>query len=1168
MSTDTKLNQKLEFKPTREQALAMSHQGSDLLISAGAGSGKTATLTDRIVSRICNMGADISRMLVVTYTKDAANELKVRIAKKLSERLKKEPKNPHLCSQIVKVTSADISTIHSFCLKCLRPYFDRLQLDSDFRIGEESELAVIRQEAITEVLDRFYEADTTDPDFLLVSDCYSDYTDDTTLDASLLELYNKLISCADGLEILLKPANENEEFLCSAYGQVLLTRVTRIVKHFLPLVSELFTVISADEANTKYFDTFEELYNILTRLNNALNNPSYEKIKGILSDYTAKRIKGGRSKAVPTVDTEYLSYIKEDIADELKDLRDNYFYSDKEAIKSTIKQNERICKSIYKVLKEYENEYKAKKRKYSLCDFNDLERYTLELFYDEHGDISPIAREIAQRYDELYIDEYQDVNSIQDRIFTAISRNNRFMVGDIKQSIYGFRSAEPELFSGYRDSFAPYEEARKGEGRTIFMSDNFRCDPSVIKLTNHISDYMFFNSCGFNYVIGDRLKNAKLQGDNHQPQNAELCIIDKSSISEESHLNELDPQPEFVAQEIKRLLDNGHLPSGEKIEPRHIAILLRKSVGSIEKYIDALNRYGIKNEYVQEISFYEKPHILLMLCILNSIDNPSKDVYLAGAMHSHIWGFSLEELVKIKRFSPKEYSLYSALKNYGGDKELREKIDTLLQKLDIFRQDIRKMSAEEAISYVMNETGFLSSCKEDERRDIIKLYNIARGYEQGSYKGLYSFLRYIDNVASERGVNETVSDDPQNSVKIITMHKSKGLEYEICFLCDTDKAFSKKSYTSPLLFHRSLGICGYVSREGGIVKYNNILRRCASLAIKESELEESERLLYVAMTRARSKLYITAAMTKQEEKRKRHARLYEVSDEYTLYSYNNHIDMVLGACTNPLDFLDVRIVKEDDIPPYERVLDKQNEIDPERVQEIEDVLKDRLDFEYKYGYLEKIPSKLSISTLYPQILDSDENDEYIKSYSLDSLPSFVEKKETLITGADRGTATHVFLQFCDFENLQKHGVECELKRLLDNTFISKNFGEIVNKEHIEGFISSELMGEFLNAKQLIREFRFNVMLNACEFSDDERLKNEQVLVQGVTDCIYENEAGELILVDYKTDKVTTDNYVSVLTSRHKMQLTYYKKACEMMFERPISKVLIYSVPLAKTVEVE
>ncbi len=1159
--------EKIEFSPTKEQKLAIKHQGSDLLISAGAGSGKTATLTDRIVNRICQ-GHDISRMLVVTFTNDAANELKTRIAKKLSEKLSLDPSNPHLCSQIVKVTSADISTIHSFCLKCLRPYFDKLQLDSDFRIGEENELNVIRLEAMNEVIDSFYEDEEINEDFLLVSDCYSEYTNEDALPTSLLALYNKLSGSSKGLEVLLESDKSSVDFLETKYGQVLLRKLSRIVKRFLPITKELFNVIASDDGNKKFFDLFEEYVNILERLENALLNPSYMLIKSIFESYVGKRIAGGRSKKQPSVDIDLVNCIREDLTKELKNLKENYFYSDDKTIASTIEQNERICKAIYNILTLYDSEYKAKKRKYSLCDFNDLERYTLKLFYNEDGSYSAIAREISLKYDELYIDEYQDVNSVQDNIFKAISNNNRFMVGDIKQSIYGFRSAEPELFSNYRDSFSEYSNASEGEGRTIFMSDNFRCDPSVIQMANHLSDYMFLNTRGFTYVSGDRLKCSKRLPDSFNGQNAELCIIDSSDIDEDSHLNGLDPQAEFVAQEIKRLLENGTLPNGDRIEPRHIAILLRKSYHRIENYIEALNKYNIKNEYIQEISFFEKPHILLLLCILNSIDNPSKDVYLAGAMHSQIWGFTLEELVKIKNYSPKEYSLFSALKNYGDDQSLTEKIAELLNKLKEYANEIRKLSAQEAISYVINETGFISSCNKEERLDVIKLYNMARGYESSSYKGLYSFLRYIEDVASKQGINETVTSDPTNSVKIITMHKSKGLEYEICFICDADNAFSRQSYSSPMLYHRDLGICGYISRQGGIVKYDNILRKCATLAIKESELEESLRLLYVAMTRARSKLYITANLNKHKEKRARHEKLAPYTDEYTLYSYGNHIDIILGACTTPLSFLDIKIITGNDIYELKNEEKAAPCVDKSKVEKIKSILEDRFNFEYKYDYLEKIPSKLSISTLYPQILDNDENSEYTYSYSIDTVPKFALDKRDNVSGADRGTATHVFLQFCDFENLKKHGVECELKRLLDNSFISKSVGDIIIKEHIESFITSQLMTDFLNAKNIIREFRFNVMLNASEFTSDERLKDETVLVQGVTDCIYENSDGELILVDYKTDKVTEENYISELTRKHTTQLTYYKKACEMMFERPISKVLIYSVPLAKTVEIE
>ena len=1157
-----------DFSPTAAQATAMAHSGTDLIISAGAGSGKTATLTDRIVNRIADGGMDISRMLVVTYTKDAANELKVRIAKKLSKRLKKDPSNHHISSQIVKLNNADISTIHSFCLKCIRPYFDKLGLDSDFRIGEESELVLLRQDAMTRVIDRFYEAEEIDPDFLLVADCYSEYTSEDALRDELLALYSKLSSCARGLEILRDEVSFGEEFLHSAYGEVLVRKVSELVKHFKEPVTELYSEICADNANAKFFDVFKELADIIERLENALKSPTYEGIKAILNSYTAARVKGGRSKTDPTVDTEYVGYIRADLVAKIKELRDEYFYADKGAIDSTITQNRKICVALYKVLKEYEAEYTNEKRLHSLCDFNDLERYTLRLFYDGNGHISPLAEDVSQRYDELYIDEYQDVNSVQDKIFTAIARNNRFMVGDIKQSIYGFRSAEPELFSGYRDSFVPYGEETDGEvlGKTIFMSDNFRCDESIINATNHVSDYMFLNSHGFKYVTDDRLKHAKLHPENFKPQNAELCLIDRSSISDESFLNEIDPQPEFVAQEIKRLLDSGYLPSGEKVEPRHIAILLKKSAHKIERYIDALNKYGINNEYKKEVRFFDKPRILLLLCILNSVDNPTRDVYLAGALHSGIWGFTLEELVKIKRSAPKGSNLFTALLEYQGEVELCKKVRELLSTLNRLNLGIRKMSSEDAISFIMNETGYLSACNAEERRDAIKLYNLARGYEQGTYKGLYSFLRYIDDVAAKNGIEETVSSDPDNSVKILTMHKSKGLEYEICFLCDTDKPLSKRSYTAPILFHRNLGVCGYVSREGGIVKYDNILRKCASLAIKDGETEEAMRLLYVAMTRARSKLYITASLLKQAEKRAKYARLSHLTDEYSLYSCNSHMDMLLGAFAHPVDFLDVRIVKEDDIYEHD-AKDSTQAVAAEADSEAVEILKERLNFQYSYSHLEKLPAKLSISTLYPGVLDDEENSEHQKRYTIESLPKFASRDEQ-VTGADRGTATHVFLQFCDFESLVKNGFEHELNRLLENAYISSSVGKIIQREHIEKFISSEMIGELLRAKRLIREFRFNVMLPATEFSEDERLRTENILVQGVTDCIYENEDGEFILGDYKTDRVTDENYEAELKRKHTTQLSYYKKACEMMFERPISHVLIYSVPLAKTVEIK
>ncbi len=1181
-----KEKKKKEIVPTDEQVDAVKHTGSDLLLSAGAGSGKTATLTDRIVKRITEDEVDISSMLVVTFTKDAANELKTRIANKLSSQLQKDPNSSWLRSQFVKVTSADISTIHSFCFKCIRPYFDKFNLDGDVRIGETNELDLLKNEAMNEVLDEFYEADVIDPDFLLAVDCCSSYTDESTLPTVLRELHDKdLSSCADGIDILLRKHVPGTEFFHTPHGQALLRYVTRIVNHFSPLIEAFYEEAISDENNTKYVKCLSALNQTYSELALCLENPSYMKVKSILNSYKPADARGGSTKAAPTFkDIAFLDEVRKDAHKKLIHLRDEYFYSDNSTIDAVFEQNEKICFAIYKVLKAYKDAYQEKKRKHALCDFDDLEKFTLELFY-KNGEISDIAREISRNYKDIYIDEYQDVNSVQDKIFKAITNNNRFMVGDIKQSIYGFRAAEPELFSAYRDTFLPYKERVSGQGATIFMSDNFRCDPDIIDLTNYMSDYMFENSFGFTYEKeGDKLKPSKdheeYDDDGNlkpfNPQKVELCIIDKSKIDEDSFLKKETAQAEFVAQEIRRLLDNGYLPNGDKVEEKHIAILLRKmNPGHGQKYIDALNKYGIKHEYRQEVSFFEKPHIILLISLLNVLDNPSKDVYLTAALHSCIWDFSLEELIKIKRFSKDKGNLYSALKHYKDDSDvdLKDKVTEFLAELDSLRKGIDKMNSYEIISYIMNKKSFISFCDKNMRHDVIKLYNIARAYEQGTFKGLYSFLRHVDDISAKGGLEEAVTSDPENSVRILTMHKSKGLEYEICFLGDLEKDYFKGIRVKPVLFHREIGICGYVSRDGGVVKYDNLLRKCIDLALHDERKEEAMRLLYVAMTRARSKLYLTATFDNLSKKKEGTCLYDRMATPYLIYSNTSHADMLMNARPYLYPFLDERPNVTESIynfEPHQELEDQEVTVSQE---DIEKILAKRFSFKYDYSHLEEIPSKLSISTLRPVAAEGENQDTMNnelapakKKFSIDHLPSFDLKKKPDATGAERGTATHVFLQFCDFKKLKDNGFDTELKRLVDEHFISPAMAQLVSKKHIEAFKNKPgLIDELLNAKKVIREFRFNLFLPAKEFFGNKAITDERVLVQGVVDCLYKNAQGEFILVDYKTDQETDENE---LVSRHRTQLTYYKRACEEMFKCKISKVQIYSVTLGKTINIE
>ncbi|MBO5287238.1 MAG: helicase-exonuclease AddAB subunit AddA [Clostridia bacterium] len=1156
--TAVKKENKPKFTPIQESAIA--HEGSDLLISAGAGSGKTATLTERIVRRVID-GKDISRMLVVTYTKDASNELKVRIAKKLAEKLKEKPNDPHLMSQLVRVTSADISTIHSFCLKTIRPYFDKLSIDSDFKIGEESEIAIIKNEAMAEVIDSYYEDESIDNDFRLVSNCYSEFTNENALGEQLISLYNKLISTSDSIETLITSKRLEGDFINSDFGQVILKQINMVIDHYVPLYERCIDMINDDGelAQVKFLDAYASDLDYIKRLKGALQKGTYQQICSLVKSFKAVALT--RHKYDGALDVDFLKATRDKFKTELNKLSSGYLYVDDDTIKAVIEQNNKICGAIYRILKKFEVEFQAKKRAHSLCDFNDLERLTLKLLYNEDGTPSVIAKEVSSRYDELYIDEYQDNNSVQDKIFRAISRGNRFMVGDIKQSIYRFRSAEPEIFSSYRQDFTKPDSA----GRALFMSNNFRCDENIIDFTNIVSDCMFKHSYGFDYQGDDKLIFSKKYDCDITPQATEICLIDTNEL--ESDVKETI-QAEFVAKKIKSLLDSGTLPDGRRIKRSDIAILLKTVTRHIGKYIDALDKYGITSEYVQESSFFEKPHILLMLCILNAIDNPSRDTYLAGALRSRIFGFSLEDLIRVRKNTERDISFYSSLLTYSKKGKTKERIDDFLKKLNTYKREISKMASHEAISYIMNETGFISKCNYNERHDLIRLYNIARQFERNSFKGLYSFLRHVDNLSANGG-KEAVSEDPYDSVKIMSMHKSKGLEYEICFLCDLEGQFNLMDSQEPILFERNLGITGYVSLDDGLIQYNNVLRKCTSLALRHATSEEQMRLLYVAMTRARSKLYLVANVKEPQVAYEKYLKNYEFISPLTVYSAKSHIEYVMMATPIPHRSFDIQYIDASTLEAYDRVVSNDaKEINEEQVDSIYHMLKSRFEFDYRYKYLEKIPSKLSVSRLYPEVLDNEENDEIKVDFDLESVPVFLSGGKSKITGAQRGTATHVFMQFCDFNRLVELGYDVELKRLVDNSFISKEVAEIINREHIEKFIRSDLLRELLSSKRLLREFRFNVMLDAKEFTTDERLNDEKVLVQGVTDCIYENEQGELVLVDYKTDFVTEDNYRTVLLERHSNQLSYYKRACDLMFDKPISKVVIYSVPLAKEIEVE
>lgn len=1150
---------------TPSQRTAIEYNYGDLLVSAAAGSGKTATMTQRITEKIIS-GTDISKILAVTFTKESANELKSRICASLSKILKENPKNERIASQLIKASGADISTIDSFCLKIVRPNFDKLGIDGNFRICDSNEADVLMREAMDEVLDTFYESDKENSDFLLVSDSFSSFSSENELGDQLMSLYRKLISTPDSINTLIKDDDSDCDFMKSKYGAVLIKYTERFLDYYKSVYEFATEEISAANEKFKvgYLPTFEKDLDIINRLKSEIRTSGYDELCCIFASYTPEKL------AILRGCPENLDRIKKarkDFCDEFAVIKSEYFSSSSGDIKYAAVQNKKICHAIYDILSMFEKEFQSKKRAHSVCDFNDIERFALRLLYDENGNVSSIANDIASKYDEICIDEYQDTNSVQDKIFKAISRNNRFMVGDIKQSIYRFRSAEPEIFAAYRNNFKAIganeksESNPNGAGRSLFMSENFRCDKGVINFVNLVSDYTFTNSDGIPYNESDRLIFSKKVPNNHVHLNSEIYLVEKQ--------NENITEEDFVASKIKDLLAKSELENGKKIKPSDIAILIRNFSTSSPKYIDALKRYGIPTKYCGNDSFFEKSEVLLILCILNSVDNPSRDIYLAGALRSAVFGFTMEEIIALRKGISGQVSLYNAVVKYTEfpkSDPVYEKCTNFLSKMKEYRQAARKLPSDALIIYIYNDIGILSACNADERKNLLKFYDVARKYEGTSFKGLYPFLKYVEKISA----NESKEDfgSSEDSVRIMSIHASKGLEFEVCFICNTSSPFNNANKTSPIIFNKNLGIAGYVSREDGTVKFNTIMRKCASLAVEMAEREELLRVLYVAMTRARTKLCITASLSKPHEKLLNAHYGRKFTSPYSIYSASSYIEWILGAAAFPQDFFDTFIINsESESEKESETTDNAKEAySNAEVEKYRKIFEERFDFKYKYDYLEKIPSKLSISKLEPTILDGTENDTIeLKDVSLNDAPSFIASK-TESNAALKGTATHIFMQFCDFDLLNKKGVEAEMERLVEKAFISESTASLVNMSHIEKFAHSPLFFDIMKAKKVLREFRFNIMLNASEFSEDRRLEDEKVLVQGVCDCIYEDENSNLVLVDYKTDRVTEQNYENVLKERHSMQLLYYKKACEMMFEKPVSKVLIYSVPLAKTVE--
>ncbi|MBQ9777936.1 MAG: UvrD-helicase domain-containing protein, partial [Clostridia bacterium] len=1073
---------------TAAQQSAINERKKTLLVSAAAGSGKTAVLTERIITSLIDKEApaDISRILVVTFTRAAASELRTRISAALSEALSADPENERLARQLVLLGSASISTIDSFYLNIVREHFAEAGFPPAFRPADENELLPLRRELMNDTVDRMYKQEEH---FYMVDNIFADIRRENVLCEALLEVRDSLMRYPEGIDILLRSATELENGvdtpLSTPWGKVWCDEVRRLAETGRALVGEALSLIEAEPHAPlllqKYGAAYNELLQRCREITERLERADYS---GVCEALLAPFVCAFTSKKLPEcgdIIPMLAGAFKQFKTDWPKRAKTIAVFSAKE-IAETATESAQAMRVLHKTLSTFESEYFAAKMQREIAEFSDVSRAAYHLLVNADGTPTALAREIAASFDSIYIDEYQDVDGMQDATFRAISTpTNRFMVGDIKQSIYRFRGAQPAVFAGYRRSFPTLSEASESNEATIFMSDCFRCDEPIIKFSNTVSGYLFSRCAdSIGYTSEDDLHFAK-GSENKVKCRVVLVDKDKDSTAETS------PEVRWIAAEINRLINWQESPTKRCYRPEEIAVLLRSSgmMQALEKELSAL---GIPVKDTSAKSFFENADVLCVYSLLAALDNPLRDVYMAAALRSPFFGFSLDELVRIRACEDGSLSLYEAavqaVEKERFEGELGARLQSFYTRFSLWREKAKNLPVDRLLRYLYRESAILSFAgREGEdtsapltRRDNLRrLYEYARSFESGAFKGLFQFIRYVDGIMENGGTVKT-PEAAGNAVSLITIHHSKGLEFPVCFIAGGCYRFTGKESQDTLVSDEFLG-CGIKLCNAGPFSRTNTFFRDAILRDSERQaIEEEMRVLYVAMTRARERLYVTAnpaSLRTSADKIIQSCELAACSKNTGFLTANgpDYIHWVLTALyrTNYEDFASIEVVDELQLAgstfslfpfsKYDKLLAGEEddaceeEYNEPTNEEICDELRRRFAWKYPFEHLTRLPAKLSVSRLSPGVLDVYDSDsatpDAIREADAEQLLHGFERaplfgaKSMENEAAQKGTATHEFLQFCDFERCTSVGVREELARLVEQRYLPPETAELV-----------------------------------------------------------------------------------------------------------------------------
>lgn len=1230
---------------TKEQNEAIYEKNSNILVAAAAGSGKTAVLVERIIQKVVNDGVDIDKILVVTFTNAAASEMRERILDAIYKKLEENPEDTNLQRQITLLNKANICTIHSFCLDVIRNNFYEIDTSANFRIGDTAEIELLKNDVIEEIFEQKYIEENKG--FLKLIETYTGYRGDEALVELILNIYKYIQSSPFPEEWLEEKVEmfhieEKGDFSETIWGKIILQEIRNTLQECIMKLNQIKEDTKRFIELEKYTNVLEEDVQGLTYIYEHADN--WDKTYQNLLDMNWRKWPIDRKVTI-------------DLKNEAKEIRDKVkkqFSSiemncnSKEA-RQDIKDMYEILKELQKIIQEFANQFSMKKREKNMIDFNDIEHFALNILTkrtEEGIQETEVARKYKEKFAEIAIDEYQDSNLVQEYILNSISNgSNIFMVGDVKQSIYKFRQARPELFLEKYLTYKRKEEKedREEQGLKIQLFKNFRSRENVLDLTNLVFENIMshdlgdvdyteeeYLNYGANYPMpeeknrifagiaelniidlkeeeDDIYKTEEGKQENVVQAEKNEALEDGQEENEEERIENSVLEARFVARKIQELLDSDYIVFDKKqgyrkITYKDICVLLRATSTLAPIYEKEIAELDLPVFSDTSSTYLDSMEVQIVMALLKIIDNPMQDIPLVTILRSNIGDFNDNELIQI-RLADKNSTFYEAMlkARLVVHEELRNKIEDLLTRLEKWRNEEKYLALDEFIWKLYMDTGFyhyvsLLTNGNLRQANLKLLFEKAKQYEKASFKGLFNFINFIDKVktsSGDMGAAKLIGEN-DNVIRIMSIHKSKGLEFPVVFLCGTGKKFNMQDLNKPVLLHQDIGFGPKLIDAEKRIQYDTLAKEAIRIKSKKETVSEEMRVLYVALTRAKEKLIITGIskdLQKQLKEKEQLLHIYQnkegkisplLVEKYIsyldwlelVYLYNKEriADIVELKEYKKADILRETKQKIEESINIEEILEngKAKEGDEARKQLREQIEKS---LRWKYEYLEssKIPTKTSVTKL-KQMQEEDNITEILdiedlikkeanlveeKQTRLTAMPKFMEKEQKL-TPAQKGTLMHLCVQKLDEKKeYNQKEIEDFVQELYERQIISEMEKKSVNIQVLYQYTQSDLWKELKQAKQVYKEQPFYISLPAKTIYPNAE-ETEKILVQGIIDLYYINQNDELILVDFKTDYVKKGEEYK-LEEKYKIQLDLYKTALEDALNRKVDKAMIYAL---------